>query len=104
LDTDGSGAISREEFQSKGQMAFVLSGPKNNELIKYKPREGGRATMVKFHIESERIRSGIYRSDEKSIKDVERIVYWHKGGGVSAMNGSVKIDIGNQVDVIFTDK
>lgn len=94
MDLDNSGGISRQEFQSKGEMAYVLSGLKDSSES-HKPIKDTYATLIKFHIQTERVQSGTYQMGGL-IKGLDRAVFWHEGGGLSVLEGPVQVEIGEE--------
>ena len=77
----------------------MLSGPKDDALTKFVSRPGERVTLIKFHIRPERMKSGTYEVSETYLKKVDRLVFWHEGGGVTVMDGPVAINDSAQVEL-----
>ncbi len=91
MDVDNSGGIDLNEFQANGKMAYVLSGAKDG-ADRHKPRSNQSAYLIKFDIQPERTKSGTY-SLGGFQKGLERVVFWHDGGGVTVMEGPVDIEL-----------
>jgi len=94
MDVDASGGIDRQEFQSKGKMVYVLSGAKGSPKS-HKPLKDTYATLIKFHIQAERTQSSSYQMGGH-IKGLDRVVFWHEGGGLSDLEGPVQVEIGEE--------
>lgn len=104
MDIDDSGGITRDEFQSKGRMVYTLSGPKNDQEKQYRLRDGERINLIKFHFEKESLKCGTYQSVETHLENVDRVVHWHEGGGVSVLEGPVEVNIGSEMTHTLTYK
>ena len=111
MDVDASGSITPDEFISKGYMAYVMAGAKNDATQKFIPRDGEYITALKFNVTKEYvinerheiIEKAIYLSGKVKLENLDRIVFWHDGGGVTVLNGpagmGARVDVG---DVVIT--
>jgi len=106
MDVDDSGAITLDEFISKGRMVYVLAGPKNDPVRKLIRRDGGAVRLIKFNMEIGNVRTEIFElldsqiemdeskiglDDEYEVENLDRIVFWHEGGGVTVLDGPAKM-------------
>ena len=108
MDIDGSGDITSSEFVSKGYMAYIYSGVEDDVAQKFIPRDGQYITTLNFDItkdygivkQRETIEKDIYLSGKIKLQNLDRIVFSHEGGGITALNGpaGMAVNVGDAID------
>lgn len=101
MDIDASGDIALSEFVSEGYMAYIYSGEEDDKVQKFIPRDGEYITTLKFEITPKHaivrqraiIEKDIYLSGKIRLKNLDRIVFLHKGGGITTLNGPAGLGV-----------